>query len=141
MVTAALIVLASVVFFRPAQIASIFAKVLICDSIDLHIKTQDPTFIDRVAEARLPLAALVLTMNLTVALEVDDDRDHDVDVDDDRDHDVNVDDDRDHDVNVDDDHIYDVDDDRDHDVDVDDDHNYDVDDDHDHDDHEPHPCS
>ena len=70
MVTAALIVLASVVFFRPAQIASIFAKVLICDSIDLHIKTQDPTFIDRVAEARLPLAALVLTMNLTVALEV-----------------------------------------------------------------------
>ena len=45
------------------------------------LKTQDPTFIDRVAEARLPLAALVLTMNLTVALEVDDDRDHDVDVD------------------------------------------------------------
>ena len=72
MVTAALIVLASVVFFRPAQIASIFAKVLSCDSIDkiLHIKNQDPTFIDRVAEARLPLAALVLTMNLTVALEV-----------------------------------------------------------------------
>ena len=31
---------------------------------------QDPTFIERVAEARLPLAALVLTMNLTVALEV-----------------------------------------------------------------------
>jgi len=55
LVTAALLVLASVVFFWPAQLASIFAK--------------DPTFIDRVAEARLPLAALVLTMNLTVALE------------------------------------------------------------------------
>ena len=36
-----------------------------------RILTQDPTFIARVAEARLPLAALVLTMNLTVALEVD----------------------------------------------------------------------
>ena len=36
-----------------------------------RILWQDPTFIDRVAEARLPLAALVLTMNLTVALEVD----------------------------------------------------------------------
>ena len=36
-----------------------------------RILSQDPTFIDRVAEARLPLAALVLTMNLTVALEVD----------------------------------------------------------------------
>ena len=36
-----------------------------------RILAQDPTFIDRVAEARLPLAALVLTMNLTVALEVD----------------------------------------------------------------------
>lgn len=55
LVTAALIVLAAVVFFRPAQLAAIFAK--------------DPTFIERVAEARLPLAALVLTMNLTVALE------------------------------------------------------------------------
>ena len=36
-----------------------------------RILTQDPTFIARVAEDCLPLAALVLTMNLTVALEVD----------------------------------------------------------------------
>jgi len=55
LVTAALLILSSVVFFRPAQIAAIFAK--------------DPTFIERVAEARLPLAALVFTMNLCVALE------------------------------------------------------------------------
>ena len=43
------------------------------------------------AEARLPLAALVITMNLTVALEVDDDHDHG----DDGDHNYDVDDDHD----------------------------------------------
>jgi Na+-driven multidrug efflux pump len=54
-VTAALLALSALVFLRPADLASVFAR--------------DPAFIQRVSEASLPLAALVFTMNLSVALE------------------------------------------------------------------------
>ena len=56
LITLGLCVLSAVVCFRPSDLAAVFAK--------------DPAFIERVTEASLPLAALVFTMNLTVALEV-----------------------------------------------------------------------
>ena len=51
-----LVILSAVVCFCPTNLAAIFSK--------------DQAFIDRVVEASLPLAALVVSMNLTVALEV-----------------------------------------------------------------------
>ena len=56
LVTVGLVILSVVVALRPSDLASVFAR--------------DPTFIQRVEEASLPLAALVFSMNLTVALEV-----------------------------------------------------------------------
>jgi len=55
LVTVGLVILSVVVALRPSDLASVFAR--------------DPTFIQRVEEASLPLAALVFSMNLTVALE------------------------------------------------------------------------
>ena len=51
-----LVILSAVVCFCPTNLAAIFSK--------------DQAFINRVVEASLPLAALVASMNLTVALEV-----------------------------------------------------------------------
>lgn len=55
LVTGGLLVLSVLVYLRPSDLASIFAR--------------DPEFIRRVSEASLPLAALVFTMNICVALE------------------------------------------------------------------------
>jgi len=54
-VTLLLLLLSLLVFLRPTDLASVFTK--------------DPVFIARVEEARLPLALLVFTMNMSVALE------------------------------------------------------------------------
>eukprot|EP00092_Neocalanus_flemingeri_P022911 GFUD01024839.1.p2 GENE.GFUD01024839.1~~GFUD01024839.1.p2 ORF type:complete len:142 (-),score=27.10 GFUD01024839.1:76-501(-) len=54
MVTLGLLFLSTFICLRPSDLASVFAK--------------DPAFIQRVTEASLPIAALVFTMNLTVAL-------------------------------------------------------------------------
>jgi hypothetical protein len=51
-----LVILSAVVCFCPENLAAIFSK--------------DEAFLNRVVEASLPLAALVASMNLTVALEV-----------------------------------------------------------------------
>ena len=56
MVGVALVILSAVLCLCPSTLAAIFAK--------------DETFNLRVVEASFPLAALMVTMNLTVALEV-----------------------------------------------------------------------
>ena len=56
MVVVALVLLSAVVCLYPSGLASIFTK--------------DQVFSDRVVQASLALAAVMVTMNLTVALEV-----------------------------------------------------------------------
>ena len=51
-----LVILSAVVCFCPSNLAAIFSS--------------DQAFVQRVVEASVPLAALVASMNLTVALEV-----------------------------------------------------------------------